>query len=283
MISRQSVPAFSRAFLPVLACLFLAVQALPAKAADRARLEAFLTVTGFDVALESIALSAEHAPEMLGMSRSDFGSSWSVMAEQVFAPERMHGMALDMLENTLSDELLTHAADFYASDLGARLVEVENASHLADEEMKAETGEALLARYREATPERVELLEALVSAVDNGEHGVRAVQEIQVRFLMAASHAGVLDGEIDEAALRAIMAETAEELRESIAASSLVATAYTYRDFTDEELAAYVDALRQDEMQQVYELMNAIQHEVMADRFEHLADRMAGVHLGEEL
>lgn len=283
MTSHRAILPLFRVFLPALTCLILALHAVPAKAADRARLEAFLTVTGFDVSLDSIALSAEHAPEMLGMSRSDFGSNWSMMAEQVFARQRMHNMALDMLENTLSDELLAHAADFYASDLGQRLVEVENASHLADDEMKAERGEQLLAQYREGQPERVEVLQDLVGAVDNGEHGVRAVQEIQIRFLMAASHAGVLDGEIDEGALRAIMAENAEELRDSIAASSLVSTAYTYQDFSDAELADYVDALKQDKMQQVYELMNAIQHEIMANRFEHLADRMAGVHLGEEL
>lgn len=283
MMPMRSVLSRFRALVPVLAFAVLVLQSLSAEAEDRAKLEAFLTVTGFDVALDSIALSAEHAPEMLGMSQSDFGSSWSMMAEQVFARERMHGMAMDMLASTLSDELLTHAADFYASDLGQRLVEVENASHLADDEMKAEAGEALLEQYRADDPARVKVLEDLVGAVDSGEHGVRAIQEVQIRFLMAASHAGVLDGEIDEGALRAIMAENAQELRESIAASSLVSTAYTYQDFTDEELEIYVSALRQDEMQQVYELMNAIQHEIMANRFEHLADRMAGVHLGEEL
>ena len=47
--------------------LVLLVLALPARAADEARLEAFLEVTGFDVALESIRLSADSAPQMLGM------------------------------------------------------------------------------------------------------------------------------------------------------------------------------------------------------------------------
>jgi len=36
-------------------------------------------------------------------------------------------------------------------------------------------------------------------------------------------------------------------------------------------------------MQRVYELMNAVQYEVMANRFEALATRMSGLQPGEEL
>ena len=186
------------------------------QAADRGKLKAFLEVTGFDVALDSMALSAEHAPDMLGMSRSDFGASWTSMAAQVFASNVVRGMAIDMLDATITDELLDHGAAFYASDLGQKLVEVENAAHMADDDKKASSGEALIADYAESNPSRLQILKELNAAVDTGDNGVRAIQEIQVRFLMAASNAGVLDGEIDEAALRAIMEENAAELRESI-------------------------------------------------------------------
>ncbi len=271
---------------PLVILLFLIVGILsvaPARAADRDKLEAFLTVTGFDVALDSIALSAEHAPDMLGMSSSDFGSNWSSMAAQVFSSKVVHGMALDMLEATMTDELLDHGAGFYASDLGQRLVAVENASHLADDDMKGADGDALVEEYAQSNPERLDILKELNAAVDSGDNGVRAIQEIQVRFLMAASNAGVLDGEIDEAALRAIMEEGAAELRESIKESSLSSSAHTYQSLSDDDLADYVIALKNPTMQQVYELMNAIQHEVMADRFEALADRMAGAKQGQEL
>ncbi|WP_371224351.1 DUF2059 domain-containing protein [Roseovarius sp. 2305UL8-3] len=256
----------------------------PGHAADRDRLEAFLEVTGFDVALDSIALSAEHAPDMLGLQTSDFGDNWRVMAEQVFDSDVMHEMALDILEQTLSDELLAHAAGFYASDLGQRLVEVENASHMVeDDDAKREEGEALLAEYGTGSGTRGELLAQLNEAVDSAGTGVRAIQELQVRFLMAASHAGVLENEIDEGTLRALLREGEDELRDSLKESSLASAAYTYRDVSDEDVMAYRDALRDPKMKQVYELMNAIQHEVMANRFEALADRMAGVQRGEDL
>lgn len=256
----------------------------PVQAAERDRLEAFLEVTGFDVSLNSIALSAEQAPDMLGMQASDFGENWRIMAEQVFDQGVMHKMALDILEQTLSDDLLTHAAGFYASDLGQRLVEVENASHMIeDDETKRADGDALIAEYGTGPGTRGEILMQLNEAVDSAGTGVRAIQELQVRFLMAASNAGVLENEIDEGALRALLAEGEDELRESLKESSLASAAYTYRDISDEDMLAYRDALRDPKMQQVYELMNAIQHEVTANRFEALADRMAGVQRGEDL
>ena len=205
--------------LTVLAVVMVALIAGPLRAADRARLEAFLEVTGFGVALDSIALSASGAPAMLGLSASDFGQGWSTLADEVFETARMREMGLSILEEAMDDEMLGHAAEFYASDLGQRLVLVENAAHLhEDDDAKRAEGEALLAAM---PPERVDVLRAMNAAVDSAGTGVRAVQEIQVRFLLAASYAGVLESEIDETMLRALLAEDEDELRESLRASAL--------------------------------------------------------------
>ena len=72
-----------------------------AKAADRVQLEAFLEVTGFDVALESIRLSADAAPAMLGIEANDFGSEWQRLVREVFDTDLMHDMAIDILAETL--------------------------------------------------------------------------------------------------------------------------------------------------------------------------------------
>lgn len=255
-----------------------------AQAADRDRLKAFLQVTGFDVALESIALSAENAPLMLGMEASDFGFHWTRITKEVFDKDKMHAMAMDLLEKTLSDALLTHAADFYASPLGMRLVEVENASHMVkDSEAKRKAGELLIEEMARDNPQRLAELKRLNAAIDSGGHGVRAVQEIQVRFIMAANEAGVLRLKIDEEGLRARLRENEADLRESMEKSALAGAAYTYKDFTDAEITAYADALEDKRMVKVYDLMNAIQWEIMANRFEALAAKMVGLDKGEEL
>lgn len=275
--------ALSLVRLGLVLAVLLAAGSL-AGAADRDKARAFLSVTGFDVALESIKLSAEHAPAMLGLQASDFGTRWTGLAEQVFDTALMHDMALDMLEQTLSDDLLAHAAAFYASDLGQRLVAVENASHMrADADAKLAEGKALTEDYGVGPDSRLALLQQLNEAVDSTGQGVRAIHELQIRFIMAVSRAGAIDYDIDEGALRATLMEGEDALRQSLQETALYGAAYTYQSFSDDEIRAYRNALRAPEMRQVYELMNAIQHEVTADRFEALAHRLAEITGGQDL
>lgn len=263
------------------AAAVVAIAALPARAADRDRLQAYLEVTGFGVALDSIALAAADAPVMLGLEASDFGHEWERVASEVFDTGRMREMALDVLSETLDDEMLGHAAEFYASDLGQRLVAVENASHMReDDDAKRAEGLKLLTEMPEA---RREVLRDMNAAVDSAGTGVRAVQEIQVRFLLAASYAGVLEYDLDEQALRALMAEGEAELRAQIEASALANAAVTYASLPTEDLRAYVEALEHPVMARVYELMNAVQYEIMANRFEVLAARMVELQPAQEL
>ncbi|WP_370455330.1 DUF2059 domain-containing protein [Tateyamaria sp. syn59] len=253
-------------------------------AADRAKLQDFLEVTGFDVALESIRLSAESAPQMLGMQAEDFGSEWTRLTTDVFKTETMHDMALDILEKTLDDDMLTHAADFYASDLGQRLVEAENASHMKDDDtLKDESGEAIVAGLERLDSPRLQYLKRMNEASDTAGVSVRAIQEIQVRFLLAAAGAGVIELQLEEPDLRELLSSDTDVLKEEIAASALTGAAYTYQSFSDEEVLAYTEALEHPKMRNVYDLMNAVQYEVMANRFEALARAMQSLQPSQEL
>ena len=276
--------AMRAVMMPVVAAFVALSLAAAAQAAGRDKVEAFLKVTGFDVALDSIALAAEDAPAMLGMRADDFGYQWKRAAADVFDTAQMREMALGLLEKTLSDDLLDHAAGFYATPLGLRLVEAENTSHLhEDDDAKRKAGDTLVDEMREGDPERMRMLARMNEAIDASGMGLKAVQEIQLRFLLAADRAGVLHLKIDEDELRAMLARNEQEMRTSMAASALANSAWTYRDFSTGELQTYTEALEDERMQQVYDLMNAIQWEIMANRFEALATRMAGMTKGEEL
>lgn len=273
-----------RAALSVFTLCFAIMLGSSLHAADRARLEAFLNVTGFDVALESIALSADSAPQMIGLAADDFGIRWSLMTREVFDTELMHDMALDILEQTLEPHLLAHAAEFYASSLGQRLVAAENASHMIeDDDAKRAEGDAIITQLEAVGASRLGLLSRLNEAAGSADHSVRAVQEIQVRFLMAAASAGVIALRMEEPDLRAALAEGEDELRASLAASAMAGAAYTYQGFSNADVADYAAALEHPDMRAVYELMNAVQSEIMANRFEELARRMAEVGPSEEL
>ena len=236
------------------------------------------------MALESIKLSAEAAPEMLGIETGTFGSQWERLSAEVFDVDLMHDMAMDFLTETLGDDLLVHAAGFYASDLGLRLVAVENAAHMDEaSEQRQAAGVALVAEMvRESAP-RLALLRRMNAAVDVNDTNVKAVQEIQYRFLVAASAAGVLDLRIDPEELRAILRRDEARLRNAMRESGLANAAYTYRDLPDADLEAYAEALEHPKMQEVYMLMNVVQYEITANRFEVLARRMSALQPEEEL
>lgn len=266
------------AFLPLLAMSAAAEQ--PA----RADVEGFLEVTGFDVALESIRLSADAAPQMLGLQADDFGSEWQRLVREVFETERMHDMAIEILEKTLTQELLTHASGFYASELGQKLVVVENSSHMVeDDDLKSESGSQIIEGLNGIGSPRVAILERLNTASGSEDTSLRSIQEVQIRFLMAAAGAGVIELQMDETDMRAAMQSQEAELRASLRQGALEGAAFTYQAFADEELVAYAEALEHPDMQKVYELMNAVQYEIMANRFEAVADRLRVMQPSQDL
>ena len=272
---------------PVRRCALVALALLlwlvagQVRAVERTEIHDFLKVTGFDVAVRSIAGSVADAPAMLGLSEEDFGPGWQSAVADLFAEAELQGLALDMLETTLSEEMRVHAMEFYGSALGRRLITVENAAHMAPDDPGAEAEGARL--YAEAGDARRALLERMAAGVDVSGVAVDAAQDFQVRFLMAASAAGLLEGELDEAALRAQLGQGRAALAETLRQSGIHGAAYTYRDFTDDELLTYVEALETPLMARVYELLNAVQYEIMANRFERLALRMGDLRAGQEL
>lgn len=266
-----------------LCCLAL-LQPGPARAAERGKVAAFLEVTGFDVALDSIALSASDAPNMLGLSAGDFGSDWTRLSQTVFDRDKMRELALDILSETLEEDALSHAAAFYATDLGQRLVQAENASHMVEEDdTKQAAGQRIIADLVKADSKRIALYHRMSQAIDAAGSGLRFIQQIQFRFLMAASAAGVIELQLDADGLRALQRDQEAEMRMALRASNLAASAYTYQGFSEAEIEAYVEALETPLMQEVYELLNAVQFEITANRFEALAYRMMELGQGEDI
>jgi hypothetical protein len=267
-------------------CGLIAVMAfaLPVRAADTQKIEAFLEVTGFDVALESIRLSADTAPQILGLEADDFGSEWKRLVAEVFETKIMHDMAIDILSKTLDEDILDHGAAFYASELGRRLVRAENASHMVEDDTdKSQTGEEIVAALIRIGSPRTEILKRMNRAIDVSGTTIASIHEVQIRFLMAAAAAGVIELQMDEPDLREVMRRQESELRLSIQKSALSGAAYTYQAFTDDEVTAYADALEHPKMQELYTLMNAVQFEITANRYEAVAARLAGMQPSQDL
>jgi Uncharacterized protein conserved in bacteria (DUF2059) len=255
-----------------------------AQAANRDRIEAFLETTGFDVALDGIAFASTSAPQMLGMVPDDFGADWTLSAKQVFDVQTMHRLAVEILEQTLTEAALAHAVTFYSSDLGQRLVEAENASHkMEDDSEKQMQGQEIVADLVKNDAPRVEILNRMNRAIDSGDSALRALQEIQIRFLLAANSAGVIELDLDGDGLRQAIKQNESATRTALRMSALAGAAYTYQTFSDADILAYAEELEHPLMREVYELLNAVQYEIMANRFEALARKMKDLGTGQDI
>ena len=260
-----------------------ATTAFATVAADRDKIEAFMEVTGFDVSLESMKASAVNAPAMLGLDAADFGMSWLRLADELFEPKQLKTDAIDILERTLDEDVLAHASAFYASDFGQRLVTAENESHWADATMKREKGEDLVAELMNRGSPQPQYFLDMSDAIGSIDTGIRQFREVQVRFILAAMASGIIENQMSEDGLRAVLGQQDAEIRGEVLNNMIALNAYTYRDFSDDDIMNYRDALQTPEMQEVYELMNALQYTLMADRYEKIAGRMRELHPTQEL
>lgn len=269
---------------PVFAFVLMALGMVStAQAADEKDIREFLEVTGFDVAIASIQQGAMAGPALTGEDPDVFGRQWTKLAEEIFNPDEMVSEAVEMIGAIMPDDLLAHGAAFYGSTLGQRLVEVENESHMADDAEKYAEGEKITADLLDQDSIRIQVFREMGNAIGSTDTAIRSIVEIQVRYLMAAVAAGVSDFNISEEDLRLMLMEQSGELRRNIEVNTLVANAYAYRDLSDEELIDYLSALQNPKMGQVYEILNAVQYQIMADRYETLATRLAELQPEQEL
>lgn len=273
----QAIQHFTRGFVLFMVMIWAMIWAVAAQGADRERLREFLAVTGFDVAITSMQDSAMAGPGIAGDAANDFGAQYTALAERVFDPDLMLERAITIMQAGMPDDLIDHGIAFYESELGQRLVAAENAAHVTPDEERYKLGEAALATMVDDNPGRVDDYTAMLDAIGGVEASVRAVVEVQLRYLLAAMAAGTLDIDYFEDELRALITEQAPQIRRNIGVYSMLGAAYAYRDFSDEDVHAYRLALEEPTMQQVYELLNAIQIEVMAERYEVLAGELAGL------
>jgi len=276
-IMRQVAGGFTFLFMA------LAASIAAAQGADRGKARAFLEITGFDVAIESLQQGAMAGPGLAGDAPGEFGTDWVRLAQQIFDPEDMVERALDMMQAVIPEELVDHGAAFYASELGQRLVVVENQAHMAPDEEKYAEAERVLTELVDTQSPRIALYQSMTDAIGGVESSVRSSIELQVRYLMAAMAAGAVEMDVSEQDLRGMLATQAPELRKNVQVFALLNSAYAYRDMSDADVADYVAALEDPRMQQVYEILNAIQFEIMAERYERLAAAVAELHPQQDI
>lgn len=250
---------------------------------SKERIDQFLSITGFDYALRAMSDASEDVGDMLGADLGDFGDNWKRLAAEVFDERAILEEARDMLAQSITPELLDHAETFYGSDLGKRLVRIENIAHHEDDTTQIEGGTLIIEQLLRTGDERLAALQRFIRATDPENHSIIAWEEMQIRFLMAAAAAGVIDLTLDEPDMREAMREQRPQIIMALSTANLATSAFTYQEFNTDEINAYTDALENPTMRRVYELLSGVQWAILTKKFEELAPKLADLYPEEEL
>ena len=168
------------------------------------------------------------------------GPAWSGQVMRIYDPERISESIRQGLEPALEGEVLEDAIAFFGSDLGERIVTLENAARRAmadpaiEEHARAQYAEALNAE----NPRLVQIAR-MIEAGDLVNRNVTSALNSNYQFLRA-----LVDGDIyamgDEDILRDVLAER-DAITEDTEGWLGGFFSLAYSPLTREELTAYAD------------------------------------------
>lgn len=218
---------------------FLAVLALPAWA--EARMTVLVDVLKLrDSALilrdEGLRYAQDLNADMLG---GEGGTGWQVQVEAIYDPDRM----VEQVRTALAAELQTDEVEavitFFASDLGQRIVTLENSARVAIGETDVE--EAARARFTalEGTDDpRLQRLVAFAAAGDMIERNVTSAMNSNYQFMRGLAEGDALD--MSEQDILADVAGDMEEIREDTTSWLMGFFLLAYHPLDDAELESYI-------------------------------------------
>lgn len=162
---------------------------------------------------EGIRYGEDLAADFLG---GQGGPGWQVQVARIYAPERIAAGIRAGLEAHLDGQTLEDGIAFFGSDLGARIVTLENSGRLALADVAVE--EEARTRFealRDADPDRHALIMRIIDAGDLIDRNVVSAMNSNIQFLR-----GMVDGDAYELTEADILTEVAAE-REALEADTL--------------------------------------------------------------
>lgn len=168
------------------------------------------------------------------------GDTWSQQVTRIYNPERISEGIRAGLEPALSGEVLEDAITFFASDLGARIITLENSarSALADPIIEEEA-RAQYATLEGTQDSRVVQIDRMINAGDLINRNVTSALNSNYHFMRA-----LVDGDFIEMTEDEILSEVMAEREEIAADTSSWLGGFmmlAYSPLGIEELTAYAD------------------------------------------
>lgn len=167
------------------------------------------------------------------------GPGWQVQVQRIYDPARMAEVVRERLEAELQGDLLEEVIAFYASDLGDRIVSLENSARVAirDDDIE-EAARARFAELEGTDDPRFAAITRYIAAGDMIDRNVTSAMNSNLHFMR-----GLVDGKAMEMSEEEILADVAGDLEETTEDTTAWLYGYlllAYHPLTQEEMARYI-------------------------------------------
>ncbi|MEM6305465.1 MAG: DUF2059 domain-containing protein [Pseudomonadota bacterium] len=188
---------------------------------------------------EGLAHAEDLNQEMLGGSG---GTGWQVQVTAIYDPERMVELVRAALGDVLEPDELEAVIAFYASDLGTKIVSLENSARVAMGAQDVEdAARARLAELEGTDNARLAMVRALEASGDMINRNVTSAMNSNFQFLR-----GMADGDgvqMSEEEMLSQVAGDIDEITEDTRGWLLSYFLLAYHPLSDAELQTYIDFL----------------------------------------
>lgn len=265
----------------LLAFAILVVATIGARAEDNGKLRTMMMAIGADAWIESYA---EGMRRSNNPAAGEDDPSWSRAATEIFVHEEIFDELVARMVGQLDNAELDTILGFLASDLGRTVTKMEIEAQdpsIADGVDMA--GEQIAADLKETAPDRIAAYQNMLDAIDAVENGVTTALNMNFAVLSGMAASGRMSYQLSEGEILSLIAAQEDMIREQIRKSAMETAAFTYRDLSDKDLAAYVDFLTSVEGRKLYSVMNSMADDIMSERGRAFGKRMLELQESQEL
>ncbi len=234
---------FRRAFLGLCAALLTAISASGTATAQTSAADELYDLLGFPELLEIMVEEGESYGDQV---RDDLfpgrgGAVWETAVARAYDFERMDGIVRRAFADVLEDMDIAPIAEFFASEQGRRIIDLELSARRAM--LGDGVEEAALEAFGELAendPGRVDLIRAFVEANDLVESNVVGTMNSNFAFYKGLNAGGAFPEEMTDGEIVTDIWRQEGAIRESTADWVYSYLSLAYGPLSDEELAAYV-------------------------------------------
>jgi hypothetical protein len=238
-------------------------------------IEELMRATALDELFSQFGASIHGAPDEQGLPMpTGMRDAWTVAVRQTFDADQMHAEFASLLEGDFTPDELAAYADFYGSDFGIRVTEVERAVTLLppDQQLAAQSkGLALAAAADDRRNAQIDEMLELVHAELTTDIVAQSVRGMLIGMSLTDQQGDIeVPWEEIDAQLEAIMPGIADE----IAVTQRAIVFYAYENLSEADLDEYLLFLRTMPAQKLYAMVVVAAGEVIHNRMRSFGENL---------